>query len=270
MHLFEFEDQPWFPALWRGFGTDVLRFNQTIVDQSSPLAAPLAELARSAGARRFVDLCSGSSGPWTRLVDHLAEAGCDLPVLLTDLYPNETSRGDDDDDMSDGRIAHHEAPVDATDVPNDLDGVRTLFNGFHHFRPEAARQILQDAVDDGQPIAVAEMVARSPLAMLGIVIAGLIVTPIVTLAIRPFRWSRLLFTYVIPVVPLLVLWDGLVSCLRVYSPRELDALVSGLDAEGWRFETARLKNPSGPIPITLLIGWPPGTRATPSEAGAAA
>lgn len=236
----------------------MLRFNQTVVDQSVPLAEPLAELAQRSGARRFVDLCSGSSGPWPKLVGHLSAIGCELPVLLTDLYPN-ASASEREVAASEGRIAHHDAPVDAADVPSELDGVRTLFNGFHHFRPAAARKILQDAVDDGQPIVVAEMVARSPLAMLGIVLAALVVTPLVTLAIRPFRWSRLLFTYLVPVVPLLVLWDGLVSCLRVYSPPELEELVAGLDADGWRFETALLDNPAGPIPITLLTGSPPAS-----------
>ena len=35
--------------------------------------------------------------------------------------------------------------------------------------------------------------------------------PDATPFVRPFRWSRLLFTYVIPLIPLLVLFDGTVS-----------------------------------------------------------
>ena len=51
-----------------------------------------------------------------------------------------------------------------------------------------------------------------------------IVVLLLTPAIRPFRWSRLFWTYVIPAVPALVLFDGIVSCLRIYSPEELRAL----------------------------------------------
>jgi hypothetical protein len=32
--------------------------------------------------------------------------------------------------------------------------------------------------------------------------------------IRPFRWSRLLWTYVVPIIPAVLLFDGIVSCLR--------------------------------------------------------
>ncbi|MEZ5362682.1 MAG: hypothetical protein R2748_10195 [Bryobacterales bacterium] len=35
--------------------------------------------------------------------------------------------------------------------------------------------------------------------------------------IRPFRWSRLFWTYVIPVLPLAIFWDGVVSYLRAYT-----------------------------------------------------
>ena len=42
---------------------------------------------------------------------------------------------------------------------------------------------------------------------------------------RPFRWSRLLLTYPLPLVPLTCLWDGIVSQLRAYTADELVELV---------------------------------------------
>jgi hypothetical protein len=41
---------------------------------------------------------------------------------------------------------------------------------------------------------------------------------------RPFLWKRLLFTYPLPCVPMICLWDGFVSQLRAYTPDELRAL----------------------------------------------
>lgn len=48
-------------------------------------------------------------------------------------------------------------------------------------------------------------------------IATLALTPL----LRPLRLSRLLLTYVVPLIPTLVAWDGTVSALRAYSPDEL-------------------------------------------------
>jgi len=47
-------------------------------------------------------------------------------------------------------------------------------------------------------------------------------------------WVQILFTYVVPILPLLIFWDGLVSQLRTYSVQELEEFTS-LDFHGRRF-----------------------------------
>ena len=44
--------------------------------------------------------------------------------------------------------------------------------------------------------------------------------PLVPL-VRPFRVSRVVLTYLLPLIPVLVAWDGTVSALRAYTPDEL-------------------------------------------------
>ena len=82
-----------------------------------------------------------------------------------------------------------------------------------------------------------------------------------TPAIRPFRWSRLFWTYILPAIPLAVVFDGIVSCLRTYRPNELLELTEGI--EGYRWESGESRD-KGPIPITYLVGV-----HTPAQAGAA-
>jgi hypothetical protein len=79
---------------------------------------------------------------------------------------------------------------------------------------------------------------------------------VVTPFIRPFRWSRLLYTYLLPIVPLCTLWDGIVSCLRVYEPSELQGLISELPDSDYRWECGRLAVPKMPTGLTYLIGTP--------------
>src|SRR5439155_21664731 len=115
--------------------------------------------------------------------------------------------------------------VDATSGPPALSGFRTLFSSFHHFRPEEARRILADAVRQRQGIGVFEATQRSAPAMLAMLLTPLFVL-LATPFIRPFRLSRLFWTYLLPVVPIVALFDGVVSCLRTYTPTELRALVA--------------------------------------------
>jgi hypothetical protein len=152
-----------------------------------------------------------------------------------------------------GHVTVEPLPVDATRVPARLGGLRTIFNAFHHFRPPLARRILEDAFSARQPIAVFELVGREPAPLVGILFS-----PLVALFVMPFvkprRWTTFLFTYLLPVLPLFILWDGLVSCLRVYSEPELRALVDGLEAPDWTWEIGRLRLGSAPAHATWLVG----------------
>lgn len=256
-HLLEIEDQPWCPAVLRDAATDFLQFMIVATDTYLPAVPHLRCALERTGMRQVVDLCSGGGGPWPGLLTRLDTADAPVQVRLTDRYPNREAfqRANE---RTGGRLAFHPEPVDASALPAGLAGFRTLFTAFHHFRPEAARAILADAVRNGQGIGVFEATQRSAPSLLATALSPLLVL-LVTPFIRPFRWSRLLFTYLIPLVPLLVLFDGLVSCLRTYTPRELRAMADSLDARGYTWEIGEAKG-RGPAPVTYLIGIPPGPR----------
>jgi HEPN domain-containing protein len=55
---------------------------------------------------------------------------------------------------SGGALTYHPEPVDATKVPGELTGLRTMFQAFHHLRPDQARAALADAAAKGQGVAI--------------------------------------------------------------------------------------------------------------------
>ena len=86
--------------------------------------------------------------------------------------------------------------------------------------------------------------------LVGTGIRVLLVTPF----ILPFSWSRLVWTYIIPALPLVLTFDVIVSMLRMYSVSEMRELTAGLDGYHWDIGTVR----AWPIPmrLTYLIGMP--------------
>jgi len=254
LHLFEVMDQDWCPQAVRDALTDYLEFVSSATKPYGPIVPVLAEALRRTGARRILDLGSGSAGPWFWLQPILAEIGLNLTVCLTDRYPNPSVTAMVNH-KADGTISYHPEPVDATCVPGELTGFRTLFLVFHHLRPNEAGAVLRDAVRRRQGIAVFEGTERSVVGFLVMWLAPLMVL-ILSPLIRPFRWSRLFWTYVIPLVPLITLFDGVVSSLRTYSPEELHQLTSEIGSNDYQWEIGSLKIPRSPIPITYLIGIP--------------
>lgn len=131
-----------------------------------------------------------------------------------------------------------------------------MFTSFHHFPPEQARAVLQNAVDDGQNIGVFEMTKRNLLTM-ALMLPWALLPFFFTPWIRPFRWSRLFWTYVIPMVPFVFLFDGIVSCLRTYRPEEMREMVGKLAATGYQWEIGEQSGAAAEMPVTYLIGCAP-------------
>lgn len=250
LHLIEIHEQSWCPRLIRDGTTDCLRVTAGVAQQYRHIVPKLHHALQATGSRQIIDLCSGGGGPWFSLIKQLNRLNDrTIEVRLTDLYPHAS--------VDHGQRPHlhfQRQPVDATRVPPSLRGFRTLFTAFHHFEPTTARAILQDAVDQRQGIAIFEQTRRHPLALLVMLIIPLIAW-LLTPLIRPFRWRRLLWTYLMPVIPLVLCFDGLVSCLRTYSVAEMQAMVTTIDAPDYVWDIGRLPCPLSPLGITYLIGY---------------
>ena len=252
--LVELEDLAWCPRAVRDGGTDWLGFIFNMTRMFSSVAPKIRGALEATGTTNVLDLCSGGGGPWLTLERDLARSG-PVHVQLSDLFPNVDAFASISD-RSGGRLAFLETPIDATDVPADVDGVRTMFNAFHHFPPGAARSILADAVAKRRAIAVFDAVDHRALGLIGmpLQLPGIfLLTPLV----RPFRWSRLFLTYVVPLIPFIVLFDGTMSFLRIYLADELRELVAGIpDSESFIWDIGSTKMAGLPFGITHLVGIP--------------
>ena len=147
-----------------------------------------------------------------------------------------------------------EQPVDPTRVPRELRGMRTLFNALHHFRPEEVKQVLADAQEKQVPFVAFEVVARTPLGLLTSLPVPLLVW-LFTPFVRPLTPLRLLLTYLLPLTPLALSWDGLVSTLRAYRAQELRALTASIAREGYTWEVGEVRKPGKPA-VTYVLGLP--------------
>lgn len=251
VQLFEFTDIPWWPQSLRSLVTDFLHTLIEINQPFSPNIPLMAQALRATGQDRIVDLCSGSSGPWLHLAEQLRnEVGSCIEVLLTDKFPSKiVSRRV----SSTVGLTCHPESVDALAVPAELNGVRTLFDGLHHFEPASAQAIIEDAVKSNQAIIVFELLQRTWSAVLLALTTPLgvfFLTPI----IRPFSFRRILFTYVIPISPIIITWDGLISELRCYTADELRAMTRFPGAEHYEWHIGTYKYRI--FPVTYMVGYP--------------
>ena len=255
-HLIEIHDQAWCPNSVRNCVRGLIRQVCVNAPVYRSITPRLFEAVKKTQSKKVVDLCSGVGGPWEQLLKSKSAAGEKLEkVTLTDLFPHpEICEGTHKSVK--GKMEYYPEPVNATKVPEEHEGFRTLFASFHHFEPDMAKGILQDAVDNEVGIGIFEMTDRSLAVAIGIFSSSLIAPYILVPFMKPFDWQAVFWTYIVPVTPWVAAIDGAVSCLRTYSPEELKDLVSGLGEEDYEWQIGKSREKFSPFAITYLIGYP--------------
>lgn len=253
-HVFEVHEQDWCPDILRLGTTNVLQIIANVLPTYNHIAPQIKDALQHTAQPQVVDLCSGAGGPWLKVSEALHELDTALShVTLTDEYPNpEGFRLDEDNTFY--TFVYEKDPIDAMDVPSRMQGLRTIFAAFHHFKPDEAKAILHDAVRKGEPIAIYEITERHPMTMFFIALAGPLFVFFGLPFVRPFRPAYLLWA---PILAITLTFDGLMSCLRTYSVEELHELVNDpeLQAYDWQIgrEQPRL---TSPLPVIYLVGTP--------------
>ncbi|KAK0708084.1 hypothetical protein B0H67DRAFT_671790 [Lasiosphaeris hirsuta] len=271
MHLFEIDDQTWFPSFLRARVQAALTIAWTthvpFIQKSSPahLVAHIlsTNLATTVRDYVFIDFCAGGGGPTPSIEKALNQTistgpppVATIPVrfVLTDLHPHVDAWKRAASQSA--NLSFIRTSVDAADAPADLVGqykaegkkVFRLFNlAFHHFDDPLARAILRNTVETSDGFGIFELQERSFLGgFLTCALFGLGI--FVAAPYYAFLWqspTTLVFTYLIPILPFVLVFDGWMSALRTRTPDEVEALLRNCGAEGGEDEIARWEVRSG-------------------------
>jgi len=250
LHLFEFIDQTWFPETFRALITDYLVFVHERIESEKSFSPHIEKLLKHYKTNKIVDLCSGSGGAIVGLAKHWDKKGLEVDVEVTDLYPSEDKMQKLKNKSA--SVKYCTEPVDASDVPADKQGVRSFFLGFHHLKESSAKAVLLDAQEKSQGICVFEITKRNTANILSSPI-GFLAFLLVVPFLRP-KPIQLIFTYLIPVIPVAFFWDALVSHLRTYSMSDLERMVDDIKSPDYRWEIGEVKLKGLPYNSPYIIG----------------
>lgn len=262
IHLFEFEDFEWLPKSIRTAVTNLIVVLHRLIGTSDVIAGLIKQARNKFDFSQIVDLGSGSGGAMLDVIKKINEKPDENPInlILTDLYPNPVFiKNIDQQNLK--NVTYYKKPVDATNISDTLKGLKTMVNSFHHMSPKTAKKILKSAHDNQQPILIYEMGENFvptvlwwlllPLSLLILIVMVLFMTPFV----RPLTWKQLLFTYIIPVIPIVYAWDGQASTMRTYTFKDIEQLTSGLNNNTYRWEMGKAKKENGKSLGYYLMGY---------------
>jgi hypothetical protein len=218
--------------------------NASLSRSSSVLPPPSTTDAASNETPSYAAVAASQNGSAT------ASAETDLKAVdfvLTDLHPHPDSWSQIA--ASSKHVTYVPYPVDASDAPEGLiekytsSGKRVfrLFNlAFHHFDDPLARAILKNTVETSDGFGIFELQDRS----LGSLATCFLYGFFILLCAPVFYWwspVRLFFVYICPIVPFVLVFDGLVSSVRTRTPEEIEVLLRtcGADTSDWVIKSGR-------------------------------
>lgn len=263
IHLFEFEDFSWFPTSWRTGMTNLIVVLQKMMGIPKVLSDLLHNIRERHPFSEIVDTGSGSGGA---LIDAVKVynneySGDPLSLTLTDLNPNP-SFVERINSLNNPNLKYLPEPVDARHLGQTPKGLKTMMNSFHHMTPEVAKNILKSAVESRQPLLIYEMAENKvpliiwwlllPLSLVILMIMTWFMTPFV----KPLTFKQLLFTYLIPIIPLAYAWDGQVSSVRMYTFEDIEVLLQDLRADDYEWVVDRPLNKKGKPVGYYILGLP--------------
>ena len=260
-HLIELHEQRWLPASWRSLVQMVIGRALAYSGTADHFTGPFREFLARCKAESILDLCSGSGEATVELWKSLAlSLGENRPptLLLSDLYPNTVNYRRFKEQYPE-LIDFFPETVDALHPPPDAPPVRTVFNSLHHFRPAEAHAILCDAARNAAGIAVFEITRRSWKN----IIKALLVLPVFSalltvFAIKPFRLKNVFLGVIFPVIPLVMVFDGIVSNLRTYHADELEKMTRSIEEPDFEWEIGEIDLDLTGLRATYLFGWRTG------------
>lgn len=252
VHLFEFEDLKWFPKNIRNYMTDFLQFVTNKADFYKDTTPKIIESANYMKTNQILDMASGGGGGWQSLTKSLIASNPEMKIFLSDFYPNHTAFKKLKSQFP-NTINYINHSVSALDVKDADFKFRTMFLSFHHFKPEDAKEILRNAMINKAGIGIFEGQKRSIEFYIKNFFSPIFVL-FATPFIKPFNWGRILFTYFIPLVPLFVWWDGLVSVARTYSVKELEKIAAEIDPnKTYNWDIGIIKSRGITVPYLIAL-----------------
>lgn len=200
----ELEDYDWFPKILRQFQVEAIGYFVHILGLYKPVVSKVNELIHAHHITHMVDLCSGSGLPSLYIHKQLSHK---VKLLLTDKYPQAIPN------LNQG-ITYLNTPVDVLSVTIQPNTLYTMYNAFHHFTYAQKQSIITHFASCNAVLVIVEIVQPTIQHAISVILASTVLQLIVAPCIKPFSWLRLLYTYIIPINIITVLYDGVISVCK--------------------------------------------------------
>jgi hypothetical protein len=222
--VFQFSNQNWYPSFLKRDMYEFMTWFVGKVNAAKPFLPVISEGLQHAPVKQIINIDSKIGAGFETVKDLITEK----PEVLN-------------------------LPIENFQTSNS--GLYLFVNSFHQLKPEHARNYLQEIAKSRNAVVVVEGNNDSLWQVVGMTVFVPLAVILSAPFVRPFRLTRLLFTYLIPILPMVTMLDGFLALFKLYNPNDLNELVSEIPEKNYTWKSAKADNGRGGK-IMYLIGWP--------------
>lgn len=216
MFLFEFNDSPWLNWWFRQTLFEIMEVCNTKFRRfDKEVAREALAIAKANHLTTIVEMGAGHA-PVTRALADL-EGSEGITLTPCDLLPQQAVYTELKAGFP-GKVQPRYDSVDLARVNEWPAGtLLVVASSFHHIPFGSRRQAIRSLTGSADRVAVFEPIRRSALSM-GLTLTAIVPCLLLPLVLmnRPGGIRRVVTCWVVPVAPLMFLWDAMVSCLRCW------------------------------------------------------
>lgn len=246
----QFSRASWVPAFIRRLMPEFLDFIVSLVEANKP----------------FVSLIKTNKKSNKEFYLHAPEVGGSSVILVQDLikqYPGSPIFVLSDN-LSEERHEHFKKTI-----PNYKDQIKLIklnevsvgnqnnekvlfsINQAHLLSDSELLSQIHDLSELFDHILIGEGNNKSIRQVIGMLILSPLVAWVCAFFVKPFRMSRIVFTYIIQIMPLMIAWDGTVALFKIRSPEKIQSLINTKSPTGWTWTSGKSPNNRGGFVIYL-------------------
>lgn len=234
---FEFGDLAAAPAFYHQFLREFMSKIYLVFGIHKLWRSEISSFVKKQNSQCIHDPCAGS-GYVNQLIFESLPRELDAKFYLSDLMTNESPEfAKQINALGYKNLKFAESPVDLLKIEAENQMPKMFVNSFHHFSREQVKEILKNTLGQGKEVLVLEYCRKTPdslLSMLFGAILSLIFFPFVVE--KKYILPSFIFCFLVPIIPLMLVWDGVVSCLRTHSVSSLRQILMELKLENVSIE----------------------------------
>ena len=202
------------------------------------------------------DPCAGS-GDVNYYIEKEIDENIDFQFILSDIMTDRVPRfAKTINSLKRRRLTYLEYSLDLLKA-SDSVYPKIFINAFHHFTPEQVKVILNQQAKKKQDMLILEYCQKTLMSYF-----SMIMGPFMSMILFPFiikkkdLISGFILTYIIPIIPFMLLWDGFISCFRTYSENDLMQVLNELEIKDLKIITKKKRSllyPSGVSSIQIIF-----------------